>query len=108
MADVRLGRSQVIPIGAEFGTMSFDDRSLTTDSVARVRQQLANPRFRFFVVALAEVVFPHLPRAVEEVQRRPVLVGEAMPDRAIVINGDWVLDAPLLDGTPNILNVLLE
>ena len=42
MADVSLGRLQVAPVRADFGTMRLDGHSLTINPVARVRQQLAN------------------------------------------------------------------
>jgi len=82
-ADVRFGRLQTVPVCANFQTLRLDAGSFTIDAASGVRQELANPRFRFFVVALAEVVVTNTPLGIEKVQRGPVVVRKAPPDRAI-------------------------
>jgi hypothetical protein len=56
-------------------------------------QQLLDRGLRFGVGALAEVAVAHAPVAVEDVQRRPVVVVERPPDRVVVVQDDRVDDA---------------
>jgi hypothetical protein len=46
VADVRLRRFQAGLVGLDFDTMRVDDRGRAVDSVAGIRQQLANLRFQ--------------------------------------------------------------
>src|SRR4051794_28340272 len=46
--------------------------------------------------------------ATVEVVGRPVLVGEGVPDRHVVVEGHRVVDAELLDGASHVGVVLLE
>ena len=90
MADVGFGRLQAAPVCADLWTMRLDGNGLAIDPAAGSRccQQLANSHFRFFVVAFAEVVIAHAPCRIDEVERRPVVIAEPTPDRAVVVDGD--------------------
>jgi hypothetical protein len=46
--------------------------------------------------------------AVDEVERRPVVVGEGVPDRVVVVLGDGVVDPALLVGLAHEVDVVLE
>ncbi len=64
--------------------------------VGSLREQLANRGLGLVVVTLAEVVVAHVPRAVDQVLRRPVLVVPRVPRPEVVVERDRVPDPELL------------
>jgi hypothetical protein len=60
------------------------------------------------VVTLAEAVVANLPLGVDEVQRRPVVVGEGAPDRVVVVDRDRVVDPQVFDLSADVVEVVLE
>jgi hypothetical protein len=60
------------------------------------------------VVAFAEVMITHAPGRIDEVERRPVVIAEATPDRPVVVDGDRVRDVSLLGRSSNVVDVFLE
>ena len=67
--------------------MRLDGNGLAIDPNAGSRccQQLSNAHFRFFVIAFAEVMIAHAPCRIDEVERRPIVMTEPTPDRAVVV-----------------------
>jgi hypothetical protein len=61
-----------------------------------------------FVVALAEAVVADLPLGVDEVEGRPVVVAEGGPDGVVVVDRDRVGDPQILDGSADVVEVVLE
>ena len=50
----------------------------------------------------------HAPSRIDKVERRPVVIAEPAPNRAVVVDGDRVRDASLVGGPSNIVDVFLE
>jgi hypothetical protein len=79
--EVRFGRVQCVPVRGHLGTARIHGRELTHGNVgARVYQQLLDHDLRTLVVGLAETMVPDAPLGVDEVQGRPVMVREGLPD----------------------------
>ena len=60
------------------------------------------------IFALAEVLVTNLPFRVDEVVSWPRLIMECVPDRIIVIQGNWIRDAKLVDCLLNIRQLFLD
>ena len=58
--------------------------------------------------ALAEVAEPDAPVAVDEVERRPVLVGERAPDRVVVVDRNRVVDPHRFHGLADVVYIMFE
>ena len=110
MADVCFRRLQAVPVRGHLGTTHLEGNGRTIDPFAATGgcQQLSKSHFRFFVVAFAEVVMAHVPRRIDEIKRWPVVVAEAMPDRAVVVDGNRIREASLLCGPSDVVDVCLE
>jgi hypothetical protein len=63
---------------------------------------------RHLVVALTKAVVPNLPLAVDEVERRPVVVAEGGPDGVVVVDRDRVVDPQVVDLLADVVEVVLE
>ena len=90
--------------------MRLDGNGLAIDPNAGSRccQQLSNAHFRFFVIAFAEVMIAHAPCRIDEVERRPIVMTEPTPDRAVVVDGNGIRDASLLCGPSHVVDVFLK
>ena len=80
----------------------------TRDELLVDAQQLLDRPLGLLVGALAEVVEPDPPVAVDEVDRRPVVVLERPPDREVVVDDDGVADAELGGRAAHVVEVVLE
>src|SRR5438093_11313986 len=45
---------------------------------------------------------------VDEVKRRPVVIGECLPDLVVAVDGDRIVDLPRLYRPPDVVEVVLE
>src|SRR5262249_47033996 len=79
VAEVRLGRAEVLPVGLRLGPDSHDVDELALDA-----EQLLDRSLRLLVAAFTEVVVADDAFAVDEVERRPVMVVERAPDLVLV------------------------
>src|SRR4051794_5839604 len=50
----------------------------------------------------------NLPLRIDEIERRPIVVVERLPECIVIINCDWMLKAYVLHGAANVINVVLE
>ena len=66
------------------------------------------PVLGLLVAPLAEVLVADDAVRVDEVERRPVVVGEGGPDLVVVVGRDGVVDVPHLDRLPDEIDVVLE
>ena len=80
----------------------------TGDGPALDAQQLLDDALRLLVAAFAEVLVADDAVGVDEVQRRPVVVGERVPDLVVVVDGDRVVDRSLAGRAPHAVDVVLE
>ena len=81
---------------------------MTDAAAAGLGEQALNDHFRLFVCALAEVVMPDVPLGIDEVESRPVLVVERCPDPVVAVDRDRVIEAHLLHGPADVVDVFLE
>jgi hypothetical protein len=63
---------------------------------------------RFRVAALAEVLVAERPFLVDEVERRPVVVRERVPDGVVVVGGHGIVDPHRLHLLTDVPEVVLE
>ena len=103
VAEVGLGCEQVCPVGRR-----LDPGPLDRDEVARDAEQPLEGPLRALVASFPEVLAADGAVGVDEVQRRPVVVVEGVPDLVVVVGRDRVLDRPVLDGVLHQLEVVLE
>jgi hypothetical protein len=103
VAQIRLERVEVVPIGRRLHADSFDRDQLALDAV----QPLDDP-LRLLVASFAEVVVADETVLVDEVQRRPVAVREGTPDLVVVVDRDRVVDRALLRRVSHAVDVVLE
>ena len=103
VAQIRLERVEVVPIGRRLHADSFDRDRLALDA----EQPLDDP-LRLLVASLAEVLVADDAVGVDEVQRRPVAVREGAPDLVVVVDRDRVVDRALLRRAPHAVDVVLE
>src|SRR5436305_3625581 len=93
----------MVPVGRRLHADPFDSDELALDA----EQTLDDP-LRFLVATLAEVLVADYPVRVDEVERRPVVVVEGVPDLVVVIDHDRVIDLSLLRRLPHEVDLLLE
>jgi hypothetical protein len=81
IAEVRLTRSQLIPVGGCLRALALDvDQPSLEPLPARLREKHLDHHLGALVVALAEPVVPDPAFGVDEVERGPVVVRERVPD----------------------------
>ena len=103
VAEVGLGRPHVLPDGGHLVAARHDVHELVLD----IEQALDRP-LGLLVRALAEVVVANLAVRVGEVEGRPVLVGERLPDAVVVVDGDRVFDTPPGELRADVVELVLE
>src|SRR5918995_661808 len=103
VAEIRLGGPQVVPVGLGLDADALDGDGCPLD-VEQALDHVLGP----LVATLAEVLVADDAVRVDEVERRPVVVGEGGPDRVVVVGRDRVVDLPLPDRLPNEVHVVLE
>jgi hypothetical protein len=94
--EIRLGRSQVVPVGLRLYAEPFDRDELALDA-----EQSLDRALRLLVASFAEVVVADDAVPVDEVERRPVVVVEGAPDLVLVVDGDRLVDSSLLRRFPH-------
>ena len=109
VADVGLGSLEAGPVRGLLEPVRHDGREVTGNSLcAGVGQQSLNDPFRTLVLALAEFVMPNHTLCVDEVLRGPIVVGEGLPDRVVVVERDRILDVHVVCGPTHVADVVLE
>src|SRR5215207_1936034 len=103
MAEICLGRTQVVPVGLRLHAEPFHGDELALDA-----EQPLDDALRLLVASLTEVVVADDAVRVDEIERRPVMVGERAPDLVVVVERDRVVDRSLLRRLPHAVNVVLE
>jgi hypothetical protein len=63
---------------------------------------------RLLVTSLSEVLVADDAVRVDEVEGRPVVVVEGVPDLVVVVDHDWIVDPALLDRRPYAVDFVLE
>ena len=91
VAEIGLGRTQVVPVGLRLHAEPFDGDELALDA-----EQPLDDALRLLVASFAEVVVADDAVRVDEVERRPVVVVERAPDLVVVVERDRVVDPSLL------------
>ena len=93
VAEVRLGRLQISPVGRHLQAAGLDHHEVLVDVFgAGLVQELLDGHLGHGVLALAEVVVPDAALGVGEVQRWPEAVGEGAPDGVVVVDRHGVFD----------------
>jgi hypothetical protein len=109
VAEIRLGRLQVRPIGLSLETSAGDVGQVVSDAVATCfAQQLLDDPLAVLVSALAELVVSDPSVRVGDVRRRPVLVAERLPDRVVGVEGDRIFDVHVLRSLDDVVGVPFE
>ena len=103
VAEVRLRRAQVIPVGLGLHAEAHDRDGLALDA-----EQVLDDALRFLVAPFAEVLVADDPLPVDEIERRPVVVVEGAPDPVVVVDRDGVVDLPLLHRPAHEIDLVLE
>ena len=93
----------MVPVGRRLDAEPFDGHELSLDA-----KQLLDDAFRFLVASFAELVVADDAVGADEVQGRPVMIGERAPDLVVVVDGDRVVDRSLLNRAPHAVDVVLE
>ncbi len=76
--------------------------------IALDAEQTLDDALGLLVAPLAEVTVADDPLPVDEVQRRPVVVVERIPDRVVVVERDWVVDLSLAGRLSHAIDLVLE
>src|SRR6516164_3577161 len=109
VAEVAPGRLQVRPVSLSLEAIASDGDQVVTDAVAAgLAQEPLDDPFAFFISALAELVMADPSPGVGDVHGRPVPVGEGIPDCVVAVERDRILDAHVLHGPADILDVPFE
>jgi hypothetical protein len=103
VAQIRLGRAQVVPVGLRLDPAPLDGHELALDA-----EQPLDHALGLLVAAFAEVVVADDPLGVDEVERGPIAVGEGVPDLVVVVDRDRVVDRPLPGRLAHQVDVVLE
>jgi hypothetical protein len=103
VAQICLWCTHVVPVGLRLSADPFDGDKLALDT-----KQLLDHALRLLVAPLAELLVADDAVLVDEVERRPVVVGEGAPDRIVVVLRNRVVDVPDLHRLPHPLDVVLE
>ena len=93
----------MVPVGLGLHAEPFDGDELALDA-----EQLLDHALRLLVAPFAEVVVADDAVRVDEVERRPVVVGEGAPDLVVVVDRDRVVDLSLLRRLPDAVDLVLE
>ena len=91
VAEIRLRRPQVVPVG-----LGLHAESLDRDELALDAEQTLDHALRFLVTPFAEALVADDAVGVDEIERRPVVVVERAPDLVVVVGSDRVVDLSLL------------
>src|SRR3954452_1329167 len=109
VADVVLPGPQVVPVRGRLRALAVHrDQVLGNVLGSGFAQQLLDDRLRHLVVALSEEVVPDDAPGIDEVEGRPVVVGEGIPGRVVVVDRDRILDGHLPRGAADVVEVPLE
>jgi len=81
----------VVPVGLRLHAEPFDGDELALDP-----EQPLDNALRLLVTPLAEMIVADDAVRVDEVERRPVVVGEGAPDLVVVVERDRVVDRSFL------------
>ena len=103
VAEVRLRRAQVVPVGLGLHALPSDGDELALDA-----EQPLDDALRSLVAPFAEVVVADGAIRVDEVERRPVVVVEGAPDRVVVVGRDGVVDRSVLRRLAHAVELVLE
>jgi hypothetical protein len=93
----------VIPVGRRLHAHPLDGDELALDA-----EQPLDDALGLLVAPFPEVLVADDAVPVNEVQRRPVVIGEGTPDLVVVIDGDRVVDLTLRRRPPHAVDVVLE
>jgi hypothetical protein len=96
-------RADVAPVGLRLHAEPLDGHAISLDP-----EHLLDHPLQVFVPSLAEVMVTDDPVGVDEVQRRPVIVVEGLPDRVVVVEHDRVVDASGRGRLPDAVDLVLE
>jgi hypothetical protein len=103
VAEIRLRRPQVVPVGLRLHAEPLDGDELALDA-----EQPLDDALRLLVASFAEVLVADHALCVDEVERRPVVVVEGAPDLVVVVNHDRVVDRSLLRRLAHAVDLVLE
>src|SRR5579884_227163 len=108
-ADIGFRRPEAPPIGGSFSPLSIDrDQFVIEATDSGFSQQVLNNLFRLFVGTLAVVMIAKMPLGIDEIEGRPIVVRESVPDRIVVIDRDGIRDPHVLSGPAHVLEVVLK
>jgi len=86
--EIILGIFQAGPVSRGFGTTTLDRDELVLDPVRPgLGQKLLDDDLRPLVVAFAESMMPDASFGIDEVESRPILVRECLPDAVVAVDG---------------------
>ena len=109
VAEVGLGRLEVGPVGLNLEALGRDGDEVAGDALASgLAQQALDDHLALRVAALAEVVVADPALRVGDVDGGPVVVRERLPDRVVAVERDRVVDAQVLRGPADVVDVALE
>jgi hypothetical protein len=77
----------VVPVGRRLHTDPFDGDELALDA-----EQPLDHALGLLVAAFAELLVADDALLVDEVERRPTVIGESAPDGVVVVDRDRVVD----------------
>jgi hypothetical protein len=103
IAEIRLRRPQVVPVGLRLHAEPFDIRELTLDS-----EQLLDESLRLVVSSFAEVLIADHSVWIDEVERRPIVIVECSPDFIVVVDHDRIIDRSFLRRQLHPVDLVLE
>ena len=107
--EVRLGRSERPPVGGDLEALRVHRDEFRIEALdARLEEQLLDDHLGHGVLALAEVVVADPSLGVGDVQGRPVVVGERLPDAVVAVDRDRVVDLELPRPRDDVVDVPLE
>src|SRR4051794_31359689 len=102
-AEIGFRRPQGVPVGGLGKAAGVDADSVLVDA-----QQLLDRSLGFLVGALAEVLEPDTPEAIDDVDGRPVVAVERPPNGEVVVDNDRVLDSEFGGCVAYVVQVVLE
>src|SRR5439155_26409271 len=71
-------------------------------------QQLLNDRFRALVLAFPELVMADLAVRIDDIDGRPIVIGECLPYRVVAVDRNGILDPKHLERRADVIDVLLN
>src|SRR5215211_6137962 len=109
IAQVSLGRSQIAPIRRNLKALGLDGHERRIEAfLARFVQQLLKDHLRHGVLTLAEVVVADLSLLIGDVERRPEVIVERLPEGVVAIERNRVIHPHLFGGRYHVVDVALE